>query len=515
MPAPVVLCILDGWGLSPNSDVSDNAPVLANTPCFDDLWANRPCTTLSACGLAVGLPKGQVGNSEVGHTTIGAGRIVDTDLVRIDKAIANQDLPRNAAMQTFVQAMRDSGGKAHVLGLLSDGGVHSHQSHIFAVLKILHTAGVPMDVHMFTDGRDTAPKAAHSYLADLSRALPPTARLATIMGRYFAMDRDHRWDRTERAYRAIVSAETEHTANDSFTAVDMAYARGESDEFIAPTRIGDYQGVADGAVNGVVCVNYRADRVRQLLSAMVLPDFAAFARGGNDRDWHAVLGMGAYSDVLRPYHSVLFDKPAINDTLGSVIAKTGKTQFRIAETEKYPHVTFFLNCGVEQPYANEHRFMPHSPRVATYDLAPEMSADSVTDRCVGAIRAGYDFIVVNYANPDMVGHTGDLSAAIKACEAVDRGLRKVHQAVVAERGVMLITADHGNCEVMFDRARQCPHTAHTLNRVPAILVNESANTYGLDTRSDAGLSDLAPTVLHVLGLNVPASMTGKSLLLTA
>ena len=501
-PKPVVLCILDGWGLS--EDRTANAPALAQTPTFDGIIASFPNATLITHGPDVGLPTGQMGNSEVGHTNIGAGRIVPMDLGQIDLAIEDGSYFENPRLHGFITAMQGSGGTAHLVGIVSDGGVHGHILHILATAKVIADAGVPVAVHAITDGRDVAPTSAATFMAQLAEGLPDGARIATVTGRYFAMDRDNRWDRVKTAYRAIISGEGCRAASAS-EAVRAALARGETDEFIAATVLDGHTGVADN--DGIFCLNFRADRVRELLAAIGQPDFDRFDTGPRPK-LVAFLGMGEYSDVHNAYIATVYPKRKITNTLGAWVAKHGLRQLRLAETEKYPHVTFFLNGGKETPEAGEDRYMAPSPKVATYDLQPEMSAAEVTDNLVRGIENGYDLIVVNYANPDMVGHTGDLKAAIAACEAVDRGLARVVTALEKAGGAMLITADHGNCETMIDPVTGGPHTAHTKNPVPVAVLGAAPGS----TLRDGRLADLAPTLLELMGLPIPPEMTGESLI---
>ena len=501
-PKPVVLCILDGWGW--REDTSANAVALADTPVFDRLMATCPHALLTTHGPDVGLPTGQMGNSEVGHTNIGAGRVVAMDLGAIDLAIETGAFALNEGLRAFIAALRGSKGTAHLLGVVSDGGVHGHIAHLIAAARAIAGAGVPVAVHAITDGRDVAPTSAAGYMADLLAALPEGARVATVIGRYWALDRDNRWDRVARAYAAMVHG-TGDAVPDGASAVAFAYARGETDEFIAPAVVAGYGGMADG--DGVFCLNFRSDRARELLSALGDPAFASFPAGRRVR-FAAMLGMVAYSGTHDAFMATAFPKRVLADTLGEWVAGHGLRQFRLAETEKYPHVTFFLNGGREAPFPGEDRFMPASPKVATYDLQPEMSAPEVADRLVAAIGAGYDLIVVNFANPDMVGHTGVLEAAIRACEAVDEGLGRALAALEAAGGAMIVTADHGNAETMVDPVTGGPHTAHTTNPVPVILVGGPAGA-GL---RNGRLADLAPTLLGLMGLPRPPGMTGESLI---
>ena len=502
-PRPVALIILDGLGL--RDEEEGNAVRLARTPTLDRLAATVPTATLKASGEDVGLPAGQIGNSEVGHTNIGAGRVVWMDLPRIDRAIAEGGFASTPALLAHVEALRESGGTSHVMGLLSPGGVHSHQRHVVATARAVAEAGVPVALHLFTDGRDVAPGSMAASLAALRAGLGGVegVRVATVSGRFYAMDRDNRWDRVQAAHAAIVEARGK-LAPSAEAALEAAGARGEGDEFVIPTVVEGHAGMRDG--DGVLMVNFRADRARELLDAIAGPGFDAFPR--RDLSFAAATGMVGYSASHDAWMDVLFPDQDIPDTLGEVVARAGMTQFRLAETEKYPHVTFFLNGGAEAPLSGETRHMEPSPKVRTYDEAPEMSARGVTDALVAAIRSGaHDLIVVNYANPDMVGHTGDLDAAIRAVEVVDGCLGEALDALSEAGGAALVTADHGNCETMIDPATGRPHTAHTLNEVPVHLV-------GMPGKSiDSGrLADVAPTLLAMLGLEQPAAMTGASLL---
>lgn len=499
-PRPVVLCILDGWGIGLTRD--DNAPLLAATPVMDGLMARCPHATLLTHGRDVGLPEGQMGNSEVGHTNIGAGRVVKMDLVEINDSIAAGEFASRTALVAFAEALRASDGTAHLMGLVSDGGVHSQLTHLEAAVDVLVGAGVPVAVHAITDGRDVAPKSAKAFVRGLK--LPEGAYVATVCGRYYALDRDNRWDRVERAYGAMVRGDG-LAAKDALGAVAAAYADGKTDEFILPTVVGGYAGMRDG--DGIFMLNYRADRAREILAAMGDPSFDAFDVSGRP-NFVAKLGMVDYSTAHDEYMTTVFPKQKIANTIGEWVAKAGLRQFRVAETEKYPHVTFFLNGGVEVPEVGEDRQMPKSPDVATYDLQPEMSCGAVTELLVGAIRDQYDLIVVNFANPDMVGHTGDLAAAMAACEAVDTGLGRAVAALEEVGGAMIICADHGNCETMVDPVTGGPHTAHTKNLVPVIMVG---GPEGAGLR-DGRLADLAPSLLQLMGLEKPVEMTGESLL---
>jgi 2,3-bisphosphoglycerate-independent phosphoglycerate mutase len=501
-PKPVVLCILDGWGL--RDDREANAPALADTPTYDRIMATCPHATLITHGPDVGLPSGQMGNSEVGHTNIGAGRVVAMDLGQIDLAIEDGAFFDEAAIVSFAETLKASGGTAHLMGVVSDGGVHGHLDHIVAAAKAMTDRGVAVRVHAISDGRDVAPQSAEEFVAELVHKLPEGAEIATVIGRYHAMDRDNRWDRVERAYRAMVEGKGK-AVDTPVAAVRMSYEAGVHDEFIEPSVVAPFDGMHDG--DGVWCLNFRADRAREILSAIGAPDFSEFDVSRRPA-FAALLGMVEYSTGHNAFMGTVFPKRKLVNTLGEWVAKHGLTQFRLAETEKYPHVTFFLNGGKEEPEAREERAMPKSPKVATYDLQPEMSCEEVTDRFVEAIEARYDLIIVNYANPDMVGHTGDLGAAIKACEAVDRGLARVMVALEAAGGAMVLTADHGNCETMVDPETGGPHTAHTTNPVPVALCGGPAGV----TLAKGRLADLAPTLLELMGLPIPQEMTGQSLI---
>jgi len=499
---PVMLVILDGFGWREATE--DNAVRLARTPTFTKLWQTSPHAFLHTSGRDVGLPDGQMGNSEVGHMNIGAGRVVAQELVRIGDAVADGSVAKAAPLTGFIDKLRQSNGTCHLLGLVSPGGVHSHQDHAAALAHILHDAGIPTVVHAFTDGRDTPPQSAIDDLTRLRAALPKDVPIATVCGRYFAMDRDKRWDRVAKAYAMLAEADAPRF-DDPAKAVQSGYDAEKFDEFIPPAVIGDYKGMQDG--DGILCFNFRADRVREILGALLDPKFDGFPRKRTIR-FAATLGMAFYSDALAPFLDVLFPPTKLENILGSVVADAGKTQLRMAETEKYPHVTYFLNGGEETPFPHEDRIMVPSPKVATYDLQPEMSAPELTAKAVAAINEGnYDLIVLNYANPDMVGHTGILPAAIKAVETVDAGLGRLVEAVRKQGGALLVTADHGNCELMKDPETGGPHTAHTTNPVPVVLVDGKA-----DAIQDGILADVAPTLLDLMGLKQPREMTGHTLI---
>jgi 2,3-bisphosphoglycerate-independent phosphoglycerate mutase len=497
-----MLVILDGWGW--REEVADNAVRQANTPCFDALWAAGPRAFLHTSGPDVGLPNGQMGNSEVGHLNLGAGRVVMQDLPRIDTAVADGSLAQLPPVLDLIEKLRASGGSLHLMGLLSPGGVHSHQDHGLAVAKIFASAGIPVAVHAWTDGRDTPPMASLEFLRNFEPALPAGARIATVCGRYFAMDRDNRWERVRQSWAAMALAEGIH-ATSATAAIEAAHAAGKTDEFIPAAFIGDYAGMQDG--DALLCFNYRSDRVREIMAALLDPAFTGFVRPAVPKLVGAA-SMTQYSEALTALLATLFAPQILNDILGAVVSRAGKTQLRMAETEKYPHVTYFFNGGEETPFPGEDRIMVPSPKVATYDLQPEMSAPELAGKAVDAINSQkYDLIILNFANADMVGHTGSLPAAIRACEAADAGLARIVAAVRAQGGAMLVTADHGNAELMRDPKTGGPHTAHTTNPVPVVLVGVPAGT----TLEEGRLADVAPTLLALMRLPQPSAMTGHSL----
>lgn len=439
---------------------------------------------------------------------LGAGRVVFQDLPMIDRAIARGELAQNPELLAFIGKLKQSGGTCHLLGLTSPGGVHAHQNHILALARIVSIAGVPVAVHAWLDGRDVPPQQAAESLPDVIAQLAqmPGVKLATLCGRYFAMDRDKRWDRVQQAYDLLVDGKGE-TADEPIVALRRHYANKTGDEFIPPMVIPGYAGMKDG--DGMLCANFRADRAREILTALLDPSFDGFTRHRSIK-FAAQTGMVEYSTALNVFLATLFPPKDIKEGIGELVARAGLKQLRIAETEKYPHVTFFFNGGLETPYPGEERILVPSPKVATYDLQPEMSADEVTDKVVAAIDGGtLDLIIINYANCDMVGHSGILAAAIKAVEAVDRGLGRLIEAVKRQGGVALVTADHGNCEMMYDPETKGPHTAHTLNRVPMLLANAPSHVTGL---KDGKLADVAPTLLALMGVPQPAVMDGQSLL---
>ena len=507
--APVVLAILDGWGHQPEAE--HNAIRTANTPVMDALWHAYPHTLIEASGSHVGLPEGQMGNSEVGHLTIGSGRVIRQELVRIGQAVASGSINQNPALNQLADGLLQNGGRLHLLGLVSDGGVHSHVKHLAGLLRWAAGRGFKqVCIHAITDGRDTPTNSSLAYLAQLREAIAESGigSITSLCGRYWAMDRDNRWERVEKAYRLLTEAGP--ISDDSPEAVlASAHQAGTSDEFLEPVRFGPE---VIGANDGLVLFNFRPDRMRQLTAALVKPEFNGFGRQ-QIKPLHVVT-FTQYEKGLPV--AVAFPPESLDDLLGEVISREGLRQFRTAETEKYPHVTYFLNGGMEKPFPGEDRHLVPSPKVATYDQSPAMSAESLTDGCVAAIRKGiYSLVVINFANPDMVGHTGDMQATMEAVACVDKCVGRLLDATCGMGGSLLITADHGNAELM-QGADGRPWTAHTTNPVPFILVEgEQRKLAGfggdLQLRQGGGLADIAPTVLQLLGIEVPASMSGQSL----
>jgi len=502
--------VLDGFGLA--EDGPGNAVARAATPVFDRIWRERPSTTLTASGEGVGLPAGQMGNSEVGHMNIGAGRVVRQSLTHIQALIDDGSFFTNQVLLDTYAAVAP-GGTLHLLGLVSDGGVHSDLGHLLALIDLAGSQQVArLRVHVFTDGRDSAPDGGLAYVGTVERALAELAArtgcdaaVGTVVGRYFAMDRDRRWQRTKLAYDAVVCGRAEHSAVTGVAAVEAGYARGETDEFIAATVV-DTAPMTDG--DSVVFFNFRADRARQLTRALVAPDFTDFERCAPVAVHFASL-MEYDAALPAPY---AFSLPVLEQGLSEVVARAGLRQYHTAETEKYAHVTYFFNLQREAPFDGEDRYLVPSPKVPTYDLQPAMSAPALTERTVKRIESGVDdFVLVNYANPDMVGHTGVMAAAVAACEAADAGLGALLAAVEARAGAAVVIADHGNAEEMLTSSGE-KHTAHTSNPVPCVLVTDDPAWAGAKLRSGGALCDVAPTVLALLGLEQPAVMTGRSLL---
>ena len=507
--SPVVLCILDGWGY--RHEEANNAIRAAQTPVMDALWHAYPHTLIQASGGDVGLPDDQMGNSEVGHLTIGAGRIIRQELVRIGQAVRDGSIAANPELNALADRLLASGGCLHLIGLCSDGGVHSHVDHLGGLLQWAAGRGLSdICIHVITDGRDTPTQSAPGFLRRIEAQIAEAGvgRIATICGRYWAMDRDNRWERTEKAYRLLTETSEPCDLNPQ-QVLEASYAEGITDEFIEPTRIG--QGAIQ-AGDGLICFNFRPDRVRQIVRALVLPEFDAFERQRIED--LQVVTFTQYEKGLPV--AVAFPPESLDGLLGQVISEAGLRQFRTAETEKYPHVTYFMNGGIEQPYPGEDRHLVPSPRVATYDQAPAMSAEQLTDHCIAAINKGvYSLVVINYANPDMVGHTGEMEATIEAIGAVDRSVGRLMEATNRMGGTLLVTADHGNAELM-EGPDGRPWTAHTTNPVPVILVEgEKRKLPGhgnaVQLREGGGLADIAPTLLEILGLPQPARMTGTSL----
>ena len=501
-----MLMILDGFGINENTE--GNSIKIANTPNIDNLMKKNPTTEIHTSGLDVGLPEGQMGNSEVGHTNIGAGRIVYQELTRITKEIEDGDFFSNPELVKAIENCKEHGTKLHIMGLLSDGGVHSHNRHLYALLELAKRKDFEdVYVHCFLDGRDTPPASAENYLADLEKKMAEkgVGKIASISGRYYSMDRDKRWERVEKSYQALVNGIGEKETS-SIIAIEKSYQKEVFDEFVEPTLIcNNDEPIATIQKNdSVIFFNFRPDRAREITRTLVDPDFDGFKR-----DYFPVYFVCfTQYDATLPNVHIAFKPTTLENTFGEYISKKGLTQLRIAETEKYAHVTFFFNGGEEKQYPGEDRILVPSPKVATYDLKPEMSAKEVTEKVIEAIQSQkYDCIILNYANPDMVGHTGNLEATVKAIETIDDCVGKVVEEVNKVQGVLLITADHGNAEQMIDYATGDPHTAHTTNPVPFILVGKE------DAKLKPGrLADLAPTMLDIMGLEKPKEMTGESII---
>ena len=497
---PVVLIVLDGWGFRPGRE--GNAIELGNTPTWHRLWERAPRTLLEASGLAVGLPEGQIGNSEVGHLNLGAGRVVPQDLVRISQSIESGEFFRIPVLRQLIEDTRRHKGTLHIIGLIGTGGVHALDKHLLAAVELGRRGDVPVAIHGWLDGRDTPPQSGLGFMETvLSEAPGPV--ISTVTGRYYAMDRDKRWDRTKLAYDAMVKG-IGIPASSPITAIRQAYAAGETDEFVKPRVIPGAPLIKEG--DGIFCFNYRADRMRQIVRALADPGFDAFDVRG--RPAVRLVTMTRYDETL-PFPAA-FEPMVLSRIVAEVLADRGKTMFRTAETEKYAHVTYFFNGGYEPPYKGEERLLVPSQKVATYDLMPEMSAPGVTDVLCRAIAAKeHDFILCNYANGDMVGHSGVLAAAVKAVETVDQCLVRVLKTAEDARSTVLITADHGNCEMMIDPATGGPHTAHTTNPVPLVIVGDGASPRHL--RNGGSLRDVGPTILRMMGIEPPQDMTGRDL----
>lgn len=502
MKKPIILIIMDGYGIAPPEG---NAIAAANTPNLDKIFAENPVTTIGASGMDVGLPDGQMGNSEVGHTNMGAGRVVYQELTRITKSIGDGDFFENEALIDAVENCKANNSALHLMGLLSSGGVHSHNTHLYGLLELAKKNGLEkVYIHAFLDGRDVPPSSAKDFAAELCEKIKEigVGKVATVAGRYYAMDRDNNWDRVEKAYSAMVYGEGIESCC-AVKAIGDSYANEVTDEFVLPTVI-DKEGTVKPN-DSIVFFNFRPDRAREITRTFVDPDFKGFER----RNGFFPVKFVCFTqyDATMPNVSVAFKPQSLVNTLGEYISSKNMTQLRIAETEKYAHVTFFFNGGVEKVYEGEDRILVNSPKVATYDLQPEMSAYEVTDKCVAAIESGkYDMIILNFANCDMVGHTGIFEAAVKAVEAVDECVGKVTDAIAKLGGVSLITADHGNADKMFDEDGS-PFTAHTTNPVPFCVVG-----YPCKLREGGRLADIAPTMLEIMGLEQPAEMNGESII---
>ena len=495
--------MLDGWGFRPGRE--GNAIELGQTPVWHKLWDRASRTLLEASGPAVGLPEGQIGNSEVGHLNLGAGRVVPQDLVRISQSIESGEFFRIPALVQLVEDTRRQGGTLHVIGLIGTGGVHALDKHLLAAVELARRAGVPVAIHAWLDGRDTPPKSGLEFMQELLRAVGPSGRpaVSTVIGRYYAMDRDKRWERTKLAYDAMVKG-VGIQVPDPITAIQQAYAVGETDEFVKPRVITGAPLIRDG--DGIFCFNYRADRMRQIVRALASPDFDGFDVTG--RPEVRLVTMTRYDERLA--FPAAFEPIVLSRIVAEVLSDHGKTMFRTAETEKYAHVTYFFNGGYEPPYKGEERLLVPSQKVATYDLMPEMSAPGVTDVLCNAIAGKqHDFILCNYANGDMVGHSGVLAAAVKAVETVDECLARVLTTADAAGAAVLVTADHGNCELMIDPATGGPHTAHTTNPVPLVMVGDGTPKRHL--RTGGSLRDVGPTILQLMGIEPPREMTGRDL----
>src|SRR3989344_879059 len=503
---PLILCILDGWGHK--RDSKTNAITQAATPTWDRWEKTYPEVLLDASGLAVGLPKGQMGNSEVGHTTIGTGRVVLQDLPRLHEAFETKEINKNPFILGLIETLKKSGKTCHLMGLFSSGGVHSHKDHFIGLIKILGSENITVRLHLFLDGRDTPPQSALEDLKSLEAILKsyPTVKIATLMGRFYAMDRDRRWDRTQKAYEALVGGKGTSTSNPLSTLRDF-YGQGITDEFIPPLIVEGYRGMHPE--DAFLMVNFRADRVRQLLDALVEPSFTAFPRSTRPLFSHKI-GMKGYSPTLAHELEVLFPSVSPKNTLGEILSEHHLRQLRIAETEKYAHVTFFFNGGKETPFQGEDRSLIPSPKVSTYDQKPEMSAQELTDTVIASLDQNKaDVIIMNYANTDMVGHTGKIEPTIKAVEMVDHCLSQLEKAVLKHGGSLFVTADHGNAEMMYDNKTRQPHTSHTTSLVPFICVTH--HPYKA-LRTHGALADVAPTVLSFLDILAPHEMTGEPLL---
>ncbi len=506
---PVILCIMDGWGHSNKKKY--NAVKLAKTPNFDYFLKFYQNCYLNASGENVGLPENQIGNSEVGHMNIGSGRIVLQTLPRINEAIKKKSIFKNFNLLKFAKN-HNSQGTVHIIGLCSNGGVHSHKDHFIPICKFLDKLNLKVNLHLFSDGRDSSPREFEKIMYEFINLLPKNITISSLIGRYYSMDRDNRWDRIKKSFDLIIYGKGKYNFDNVYEACESAYKRGETDEFISPSIINNYKGI--NPKDSLIVINFRADRIRQILESLVDPKFNKFNRSNDFTPIKNVLGMTEYSKNLDKFVSSLFEKERIKDTLGEIISKSGLKQLRLAETEKYPHVTFFFNGGEENAYENEDRILVNSPLISTYDLKPEMSAELIKKKLLSSIKSEkYDLIIVNFANPDMVGHTGNLKAVVKAVETVDKTLAFIKNELDKTYGIFLLTSDHGNCEKMWDEKNNSFHTAHTTNPVPLILINSKKNTNFSNLKLRNGkLADIAPTILELLDLKVPKLMNGISLI---
>lgn len=506
MKKPVILCILDGWGVG-NQNSAFNAIAKADLHFYPQILKRYPNSTLETSGESVGLPEGQMGNSEVGHFTIGAGRVIFQDLPRINNSIINNSLQSNQYLQNLVSEFRDSDKTFHLMGLLSDGGVHSHLDHIIFITEFLLANKVKVALHCFLDGRDVAQKSALKYLDKVSNF-----NIATISGRYYAMDRDNKWERISLAHSAIIDGVNNinnHQFNNYLDFINQSYQQNITDEFIKPAVSSNYQGIKND--DALMFINFRADRARQLSQALVADDFTFFNR--RKINFSHKIAMAEYSAELNQYFKILFPSQSIKNSLGELLQNHGKTQLRIAETEKYAHVSFFFSCGRELEFKGEDRILIPSPKVETYDKKPEMSASELGVELCEAIKSRkFDFIVVNYANADMVGHSGNLEASIIACKTIDSQLELLTNATLESEGSLVITADHGNIESLRDENQQ-PHTSHTTNPVPFIIINKEFENSDKIKLKNGGLQDVAPTIIELMNMKQPTEMTGSSLIL--
>jgi 2,3-bisphosphoglycerate-independent phosphoglycerate mutase len=505
---PVVLCVLDGWGIAPEKaqvrDL-DNAIIGANPKFYNSLLSKYPHSKLATSGKAVGLPEGQMGNSEVGHMTIGSGRIIYQDLPRISKAINSGEINNNLDLQKLIKILQENKKVCHVIGLASDGGVHSHLEHLIFLANFVSDRGIKVQLHIITDGRDTAPKLSERFIKQITAIDNKLVSIATISGRYYAMDRDKRYERTKKYYD-VITLGANKTFDDPLKVINKSYSEGVTDEFILPQSANSYSGMEDE--DAIIIANFRSDRVKQLSLSLFDPSFSEF-KPDKKINFSIALTMTDYSKQISKFSTAIFKTYVIKNTLPEVLSLNRFSQLRIAETEKYAHVTYFFNAGTEIPFTGEDRILIDSPKVATYDLQPEMSSYQLTNKLVASIASGkYDFILVNFANTDMVGHTGDYHAAVKAVQAVDQSLERVYAAVEKEEGVLIVTADHGNVEQMYDEKNHTIHTSHTTYPVPFILIGKD----NVRVR-DGNLSDIAPTILALLDISVPQEMTGKSLII--